>query len=244
MFANRVKTCYYRLIVFSLLSFVLTLSSFATSNDTIYQGTQIKLDIASPIIISAANKWKIQHYEIGANVRLKDRFYPTLELGYSGGTAAQGDSIGYTGQGGFFRVGCDINPLKKHPESPHALLVGVRLGTAVQNLTQTLERNTASTAASTGPVSETAMHMQAQSIKGDCWGEIVIGCQVEIAKVQKTAFYMGWMGRLKCLFTRYTAPPLSAQEDGSAKMIPIYIPGFGTRDNIGWGVNYYLGWRF
>jgi hypothetical protein len=186
----------------------------------------------------------MQHYEIAANVQLAQRFFPTLELGYAGGRANRGDSIAYNGHGGFFRVGCDINPLKKHPESPHALLVGVRLGTAVQNLTQTLERNTASTAASTGLISETAMHMQAQGIKGDCWGEIVIGCQVEIAKVQKTAFYMGWMGRLKCLFTRYTAPPLFVQEDGSAKMIPIYIPGFGTRDNIGWGVNYYLGWKF
>ena len=204
----------------------------------------VKLDIASPIIMPAVNKWKIQHYELGVNVRLKDRFYPTLELGYSGGTATQGDSIGYSGQGGFFRVGCDINPLKKHPGSPHALLVGVRLGTAVQNLTQTLERSTTGSVASTVTVSETLTHMQAQGIKGDCWGEIVIGCQVEIAKVNNTAFYMGWMGRLKCLFTRYAAPPLSVQENGSAKMIPIYIPGFGTRDNIGWGVNYYLGWKF
>jgi len=50
--------------------------------------------------------------------------------------------------------------------------------------------------------------------------------------VNNTAFYMGWMGRLKVLFTR------------KGEDIPEYIPGFGTRDNIGWGLNYYLGWRF
>ena len=49
---------------------------------------------------------------------------------------------------------------------------------------------------------------------------------------------MGCMGRFKWLFTR--------QLDGYAgtEMRSIYIPGFGNRDNIGWGANYYLGWRF
>ena len=159
--------------------------------DSIYNGTQIKLDIASPILVPASTGWVRQHYELGVNVRLKDRFYPTLELGYAT-------------PGGFLRIGTDINPLKKHPESPHALLVGVRLGTAVQAHGYT-----------------------------DCWGEVVAGCQVEIAKVQNTAFYMGWMGRLKCLFTR--------QEK---YFNPTYIPGFGNRDNTGWGLHYYLGWRF
>lgn len=157
----------------------------------IYNGTQIKLDILSPVLIAGLNNWQIQHYELAVNVRLAQRYYPTLELGYAT-------------PGGFMRIGADINPLKKHPERPHALLVGVRLGTAVQAKGYT-----------------------------DCWGEIVAGCQVEIAQVGSTSFYMGWMGRFKCLFTR--------QE---RYFPPEYIPGFGKRDNIGWGANYYLGWRF
>ncbi|MBQ2189922.1 MAG: hypothetical protein II452_03540 [Paludibacteraceae bacterium] len=186
--------------------------------DSIYNGTQIKLDIASPILTPALYKWQMQHYELAANVRLAKRFYPTFELGYAGGSTARGDSIAYTGQGGFFRVGGDLNPLKKHPESPHAFLVGVRLGTAVQQFTN-------------GPGLKSG-------VAADCWGEIVAGCQVEIAKVNNTAFYMGWMGRFKCLFTReLTGMP-------AADMTAIYIPGFGKRDNIAWGANYYLGWRF
>ena len=179
------------------------------ANDSIYNATQIKLDIASPVVIAGIHQWGMQHYEIAANVQLARRFFPTLELGYSGGKTHRGDSIQYNAHGGFFRVGCDINPLKKHKDSPHALLVGLRLGTAVQTKGYT-----------------------------DCWGEIVAGCQVEIAKVQKTAFYMGWMGRFKVLFTR-DKEGLTADQ-----MKPIYIPGFGNRDNIGWGLNYYLGWRF
>ena len=84
--------------------------------------------------------------------------------------------------------------------------------------------------------------------QGDCWGEIVAGCQVEIAKVNNTAFYMGWMGRFKFLFTRsmYKSLKQTVEEKEVETFIPtpIYIPGYGSRDNIGWGVNYYLGWRF
>ena len=208
-YAERAKTFWYRLMLISLYSLFLIPCSFGQTNDSIYNATQIKLDIASPVVIAGTHQWQMQHYEIAANVQLARRFFPTLELGYSGGKTHRGDSIQYNAHGGFFRVGCDINPLKKKKDSPHALLVGLRLGTAMQTKGYT-----------------------------DCWGEIVAGCQVEIAKVQKTAFYMGWMGRFKVLFTR-DKEGLTADQ-----MKPIYIPGFGNRDNIGWGLNYYLGWRF
>lgn len=174
----------------------------------IYQGTTVKLDILSPLLVSGLSHWTIQHYEVAVNVRLANRFYPTLEVGYAGGQTQQGDSIYYNAHGGFLRAGADINPLKRNPGSPHALLIGVRIGTGFQPR------------------------------KVDCWGEIVAGCQVEIAKVNNTAFYMGWMGRFKILFTR-EADNLTAAEMG-----PIYIPGFGHRSNLGWGASYHLGWRF
>lgn len=202
----------------------MSISLFAATDSTkvkkepIYNATQIKLDIASPVVIAGIHQWQMQHYEIAANVQLARRFFPTLELGYSGGKTHRGDSIQYNGHGGFFRVGCDINPLKKKKDSPHALLVGLRLGTAVQGWEHTSHATSGTQA--------------------DCWGEIVVGCQVEIAKVQRSAFYMGWMGRFKVLFTR-DKEGLTADQ-----MMPIYIPGFGNRDNIGWGLNYYLGWRF
>ena len=174
----------------------------------IYQGTTVKLDILSPLLVSGLSHWTIQHYEVAVNVRLANRFYPTFEVGYSGGQTQQGDSIYYNAHGGFFRAGADINPLKRNPGSPHALLIGLRLGAAFQPR------------------------------KADCWGEIVAGCQVEICKVKNTAFYMGWMGRFKILFTR------EAENLTAAEMGPIYIPGFGHRSNLGWGASYHLGWKF
>ena len=202
-------------------------------------GTVLKLDIASPILIPATTKWQIQNYELAANVRLKDRFYPTLEIGYAGGTKDKGDSIAYHGQGGFCRIGADIHPLKKHPNSPHALLIGVRLGTAVQGFEQQLNDT-----------------WSVNGVATDCWGEIVAGCQVQIANGKRSkvesrknmAFYMGWMARFKCLFTRtmtnYALPKEVRGENSTNNMMPVYIPGFGPRDNLGWGANYYLGWKF
>ena len=194
---------------------------------SIYQGTTLKLDIGSTAMVVGMSKGKIQHYEMAVNVRLKNRFYPTLEAGYAGGTDIR-DTITYAGKGGFFRVGCDINPLKKHPESPHAMLIGIRLGAAVQDWQH--------------PSHGTS------GLRGDCWGEIVGGCQVEMAKVGKTAFYMGWMARFKALFTRTLTPEVKAtiSEDtvDINPYMPVYIPGYGKRDNIGWGLSYHLGWRF
>lgn len=215
------KTEWLRLAVVGLCSIFLIQYAYA-HNDSIYNGTQVKLDILMPAIVAGTSKGALQHYEATVNVRLAKRFYPTLELGYAGGNTSKGDSITYDGHGGFFRVGADINPLKKHPESPHAMLIGVRLGTAVQQSGHTF---------SGGDV-------QKRDVTGDCWGEIVAGCQVEIAQVRNTAFYMGWMGRFKFLFTRDKVGATAAD------MKAIYIPGYGVRDNIGWGVNYYLGWRF
>ena len=35
----------------------------------IYNGTTVKLDIASPIVVPAISSWLIQHYEVAVNVR-------------------------------------------------------------------------------------------------------------------------------------------------------------------------------
>lgn len=225
MFAERVKKIWLQPIVFTLLSLFLAPYSFAASADSIYNGTQVKLDILSPVLVPAVNKWEMQQYEMAVNVRLAKRYYPTLELGYAGGAATQSDTLFFKGQGGFLRVGADICPLKKHPESPHALLVGVRLGTAVQETNQYCP----------------TLGGAYKGITADCWGEIVAGCQVEIAKVNNTSFYMGWMGRIKFLFTRQEK---QKADPAAAMRLPAYIAGYGMRNNIGWGANYYLGWRF
>ena len=181
----------FRYIVVLALSFLFLVPAQAKTDSTkvkknIYRGMTIKLDIGQPAITAGMSKGQLQQYEIAMNWQLTRPFYPTLELGYAGGKTHQGDSIHYNAHGGYFRVGLDVNPLKKHPESPHAMLVGIRVATDFQPK------------------------------KIDCWGEIVAGCQVQICEDKKSkvqgGLYMGWMGRLKILFTR----------DSNG---PIYVPG-------------------
>ncbi len=65
----------------------------------------------------------------------------------------------------------------------------------------------------------------------DAWGELAVGCQMQMV----SGFYMGWTFRIKFLFTRRNSSPADA---------PIYIPGYGIRDDMNWGFNYYFAWRF
>ena len=85
------------------------------SDSVIYQGMNLKLDIATTILEAAISKGSILSFEAAWNIRLKQRFYPTLEGGYVNAKASADGGI-QDSEGGFFRVGLDINGLKKHPE--------------------------------------------------------------------------------------------------------------------------------
>ena len=193
-------------------------------NDSIplYQGVNVKLDIAMPIIEAARSAGKIQDYEMAINVRLKNRFYPTLELGYALAECGA-DGAQHKGQGGFARLGMDLAIVKKG-ETENNLLIGLRFGGAYQNYDLT-------------NVQLQTDYWQSNSIdfynqnRFDCWGEIVVGCQVYLWK----GLHMGWYGRVKLLFTRNVA---------EEQVLPYYVPGLGFRNDFNWGFNYYIGYRF
>ena len=193
-------------------------------NDSIplYQGVNVKLDIAMPIIEAARSAGKIQDYEMAINVRLKNRFYPTLELGYALAECGA-DGAQHKGHGGFARLGMDLAIVKKG-ETENNLLIGLRFGGAYQNYDLT-------------NVQLQTDYWQSNSIdfynqnRFDCWGEIVVGCQVYLWK----GLHMGWYGRVKLLFTRNVA---------EEQVLPYYVPGLGFRNDFNWGFNYYIGYRF
>ena len=193
------------------------------SDTVIYQGMNLKLDLMNTILEAAISKGKILSFEMAWNIRLKQRYYPTFELGFAkSDTFAEGGA--HIGEGGFFRVGLDINGLKKHPERLNALLVGVRIGTAFQNydLFGVTVNNDYWGSARVDYLDQ---------FHADCWGEVVAGCQVQVWE----GFQMGWAVRLKIMFTR------TASDNN---VLPYYVPGYGYRDDTNWGVNYYIGYKF
>ncbi len=195
-------------------------------DSAIYQGMNLHLELFTPILEAARSKGKVQNYEIGMSWRIKQRYYPTFELGYA---RAEIDAEGahHFGQGAFFRAGVDLNGLKKRPERLNALLVGIRIGTAVQQYQLTDVRVIA-------PYWDGGQPYQFDFPKQtgvDCWGELVFGCQVQVWE----GFQMGWNLRLKLLMTR------TSKTNGS---LPAYIPGYGYRDDTNWGINYNIGYYF
>lgn len=210
------------LLILSFLCLTLCMSAQEHGDSAIYQGLSLKLDIATPILELARSQGKIQNYEMAINVRVANRFYPTIELGYAQAeTSADGGN--YSGQGGFARLGIDLSALQKGI-SENCLMLGLRLGGAYQNF----------------QVTDVRVHNDYWQIpntnyyhqnKFDCWGEIIAGCQVQVYK----GFQMGWYVRLKLLFTR---------TDKQGNALPAYLPGFGYRRDTNWGLNYFLAYKF
>jgi hypothetical protein len=211
------------LLPFSLLSYARE-EGEKEKNDSIplYQGVNVNLDIAMPIIEAARSAGKIQDYEMAVNVRLKNRFYPTLELGYALAECGA-DGAQHKGHGGFARLGMDLAIVKKGA-TENNLLVGLRVGGAYQNYDLT------NVQLQTDYWQSTPIDFYDQN-RFDCWGELVAGCQVYLWK----GLHMGWYGRVKLLFTRNVA---------EEQVLPYYVPGLGVRNDFNWGFNYYIGYRF
>ena len=193
-------------------------------DSAVFQGVLLKLDLFTPAYSAISTKGKLQSYELSASVRLKNHFYPTLEGGYTFGTIAT-DSATHKCNGGFMRIGMDFNGLRKKVGIPHAILVGMRVGTAYQKFDlYGLTESSLDRVENGGPD-------RLGNKKWDTWIELTAGCNVNIA----SGFYMGWQLRVKFLLTY-------KRKEGQA--MPYYIPGFGESTDTGWGANYYIGWRF
>lgn len=209
-------------LILSFCCLALCASAREYADTAVYQGMSIKLDLATPILELARSKGKVQDYEVAINVRLAQRLYPTLELGYAKAqTSADGGN--YSGEGGFARLGMDLSALKKGVDV-NCLMVGLRFGGAYQGfqITDVPIYNNYWQLPNVNYYNQT---------KFDCWGELVAGCQVQIYK----GFQMGWYVRMKLLLTR---------TDKQGDALPGYIPGYGYRRDSNWGINYYLAYKF
>lgn len=195
-------------------------------DSVIYQGLNIKLDLATSILELVRSKGKVQSYEMSLNCRLKQRYYPTFEFGYAQADITA-DGGHHKGKGAFVRLGADINGLKKHPERLNALLVGVRIATALQRFSMTDIRVNSPYWDAGQPY----LFDYDPRFKFDAWGEICVGAQVQVWE----GLQMGWSLRMKILITR---------TDKNNGPLPAYIPGFGYRDDTNWGINYYIGYHF
>ena len=188
----------------------------------IWQGMNVKLDLGNTIYTLATTRAKRQQYEIALNCNLKNKFYPTLELGYGLSQDIAGGG-NYDGQGGFMKLGVDLNPLRKGRNKYYALLAGIRIGLGLQQFSLT------DVTLNDGYWEPGGVVMDFTStFRADCWGEICFGLQIQVVG----PLTMGWYGRIHFLFTGKTGDHQ-----------PYYIPGYGGVDAGNFSFNYYIGYR-
>lgn len=193
------------------------------ADSALYQGLNVKLDVGQSVYTLAQSHAKRQQYEVAVNANLRNKYYPTTELGYGfSNDIAEGGT--FSGQGAFMRIGIDINPLRKGHSRDYALLTGLRIGLAVQQFS----------------ISGVNLHDDywlpggivrdyPPAFRADAWGEAVAGLQIKVAG----PVTMGWFARIHFLFTGRVGDHQ-----------PYYIPGFGCVDAGNFTFNYYVGIRF
>lgn len=101
---------------------------FAVEKDSVplFQGVAIAVDIAGPIVRALSDYGEI---EVAARVNLHNQYYPVVEIGY-GSAKHEEDAItglSYKTNAPYFRIGCDVNLLKRK-HTGNRLFLGLRYG--------------------------------------------------------------------------------------------------------------------
>lgn len=175
---------------------------------------RVGADLIQPIKTFATNNFS--GWEIVADAELKN-YYPTVEIG-----SWQRDVMltngQYTNTGTYWRVGVDVNLLKKDPMK-NMFFFGLRYGRSRYDeaLDYTIETK------EFGIVNQQLTNNNLTS----GWLEMTTGLRVRVLK----NFWMGYTGRIK----------FAASWDEDQQLQTYDIPGYGlTFKKPWWGFSYYL----
>ena len=178
---------------------------------------RIGADIINPIKTFASTDFS--GWEASADVELKN-YYPIVEMG-SWSRDVSLENGQYTNSGNFWRLGVDVNFLKKDPVK-NMLFFGIRYGRSSYDEKLKYTINTDEFEPQDKVLENRGFHSG--------WAEITTGLRVKIAG----GFWMGYTGRLKF------APGIHE----SQRLQTYDIPGYGlTFKQPWWGFNYYLMWK-
>jgi hypothetical protein len=197
-----------------------------TPNVKWWDGMTLQVDAAS-IASSTLLSKDIYSVEAGAQIELKHKYLPIVELGYASVNKTSLEDIRFKTNGFFGRVGMDFNLVKKKKDgklSPNLFLLGLRLG--MTNATYTINNMVISN--DYWGANQTLPESKLSPTK--IWFELVFGIRVEVVK----NIHMGWSLRNKHLLTT----------DKEGEISPWYIPGYGKNASSNWGFSYTVGYKF
>lgn len=173
--------------------------------------------------------------EISLVANLKNKFLPTLELGFGGTDSWNETGIHYKSSAPYFRIGVDYNTMSKKKEKNSYLFVGLRYGmSSFKYDVRSLPLDDPIWGGSVGnPSLEDgiwgggSLPFDHSGMKATVhWFELVAGIKVQIYK----SFSMGWAIRMKYKMGGST----------SEYADPWYVPGYGTFKSNNIGVTYSL----
>lgn len=178
--------------------------------DTIplFRGIEISTDLVGPLMLSVGDYGQ---YECALQVNLKDKYFPTIELGYGKADHNDGTNINYKTQAPYFRIGCDFNILKnKH--APNRLFAGLRY--AFTSYKYDISRDNFKDPAWGWDVNYSLSNVSCNYQ----WIEAVFGAESKIVG----PLHLGWTVRYR--------HRVACNEGGYGKSW--YVPGFGITNNI------------
>lgn len=187
----------------------------------LYQGSSIGLEVAG--LASHLLGSDILSSEVILQSNLKNRFFPTVEIGY-GKTDAIHDTneLHYKTSAPYFRIGMDYNAFYLKPYLPGYLYAGLRFATT--SFTYDIEGPNMQDP-NYGGIIQTPYVFDGNKSKAS-WLEAVVGIKVKIYK----GFCMGWAVRYK----------MRMSVTNAENSEPWYIPGFGKNASSSFNLNYNL----
>ena len=177
-------------------------------------GIRIGTDLIS--LVKSRTQDNYTGWEVNGEIDF-GRYYLAIDYG-RWGRNLNSDASTYSNDGKFWRVGIDVNFLRKDPDG-NVFFIGTRYGHS--NFSESLSLN------SSDPNWGLFTRNYHQADVNAWWLELTSGLRVKIWKI----FWIGYTGRLK----------FALNTDDTPEMLPYDVPGFGRTDkDTTWGFNYYI----
>lgn len=191
-----------------------------TTETSLFQGVYLGIDV-----FGLANKVlgsDITSTEVNAEMNLKNRFFPVVEVGYAAiETSGEETDIFYKSSAPYFRIGMNYNVFYKKPHLPGQLLVGLRYGYS------SFEYDVNAPALTDPNWGHTSVPFAYEGVKSNAsWVEVCAGLKTQVYK----GFYMGFTVRYRSRLSQ------KVHENSE----PYYIPGFGKNGSTNVGLTYNL----
>lgn len=200
---------------------MVSFAAFAQKKDTVKIKPDFRptgLSVGTDLISIVRNSYDktFTGWEVNGDIDFY-RYYFVVDYGNWGRTYLS-DTSGYTNNGNYFRVGIDVNFLKKDPDR-NMFFFGFRYGAGTFSEQLSVVRTSATWGSLSGEFSNNNVSAR--------WFELTTGLRVKIWKV----IWMGYTARFK----------FGLKTGATPVMLPHDVPGYGRADEESyWGFNYQI----